>query len=133
MKKTFHLMIGAQQVILKLSHLGNRQCTSWRQRGGALNEGLNTFKFGGDTNDYRVHIFRKDELGTENVEVLVAVITEDIMLNMQSNQAKSHRLLQTPQVWSSCRTLGATEACSVVCDREANASYLETRTLRMDD
>jgi len=47
---------------------------------GALMKGSITFKFGGDTNDYRVHIFRKDELDTENVEVLVALINEDIML-----------------------------------------------------
>jgi len=43
-------------------------------------KGSITFKFGGDTNDYRVHICKEGELDSGDLEVLVALINEDIML-----------------------------------------------------
>lgn len=43
-------------------------------------KGSITFKFGGGPDDYRVHISREGELDSGDLEVIAAVLTEDIML-----------------------------------------------------
>ena len=43
-------------------------------------KGSITFDFDGDASDYRVHIARQGELDTDDLEVIVALLNEDIML-----------------------------------------------------
>jgi len=43
-------------------------------------KGSITFRFVGDPNDYRVHISRQGELDSGDLEVVAALLNEDIML-----------------------------------------------------
>ena len=42
-------------------------------------KGSITFRFGGDPSDYRVHISRQRELDSADLEVIAALLHEDIM------------------------------------------------------
>jgi len=43
-------------------------------------KGSITFRFDGDPGDYRVHISRQGELDSGDLEVIAALLNEDIML-----------------------------------------------------
>jgi len=43
-------------------------------------KGSITFRFGGDPNDYRVHVSRQGKLDSGDLEVVAALLNEDIML-----------------------------------------------------
>lgn len=43
-------------------------------------KGSITFDFNGDASDYRVHIARQGELDCDDLEVIVALLNEDILL-----------------------------------------------------
>ena len=43
-------------------------------------KGSVTYKFSGDSNDYRVHVSRSGELDSGDLEVIAALIKEDIRL-----------------------------------------------------
>ena len=42
-------------------------------------KGSITFRFGGDPSDYRVHISKQGELDSTDLEVVAALLHEDIM------------------------------------------------------
>jgi hypothetical protein len=43
-------------------------------------KGSITFKFGGDPNDYRVHITKEGELDSGDLQIVVTLLEEDIKL-----------------------------------------------------
>jgi hypothetical protein len=49
-------------------------------REGVLMKGSIAFKFSGDSQDYRVHISKHGELDSGDLEVIAALLQEDILL-----------------------------------------------------
>lgn len=57
-------------------------------RGMVFMKGSITFDFDGDSKDYRVHISRLGELDCDDLEVIVALLNEDIMLKKSIESGK---------------------------------------------
>ena len=51
-------------------------------------KGSIAFNFDGDSSDYRIHIAREGELDSNDLEVIVALLNEDIMLKKLIDSGK---------------------------------------------
>jgi len=59
-------------------------------------KGSITFRFSGDSNDYRVHISRQGELDSGDLEVVAALLNEDIMVAKLVEEGKIQATYSDP-------------------------------------
>ena len=64
-------------------------------KGRTAMKGSITYEFSGDPRDYRVHISREGELDCGDLEVIAALLQDDIKLRSSSRPARSKRLRRT--------------------------------------
>jgi hypothetical protein len=70
-------------------------------------KGSLTYKFMGDSHNYRVNLSRPRELDSEDLEVIAALLKKASSSKRQLNQTKSNRLRWTPK--GRCGITGLTE------------------------